>query len=138
MVSATLNPPASPDSLCSSPNPWGLQAALAQVPRSGWSRESLLAGVRSLGLSPAALGLLPRAEASLVEYFVRQCNRRLEAELASMTPQLAGLRVTQRVHTAVRRRLEMLAPVMDSWPQALVLLARPSRWGGCFTCAVCN
>jgi ubiquinone biosynthesis protein COQ9 len=102
------------------------QAALKHVPRLGWTEAALQAAAGEQGLSPAVVGILPRGAGSLAEFYVARCNQQLKADLAAMTPQLASMRVTQRVHTAVRKRLEMLAPHIDSWPQALALLAAPA------------
>jgi ubiquinone biosynthesis protein COQ9 len=108
-----------------------LDAALAHVPAHGWSRDALEAGARDLGLSPAAAGLLPRGEGQLVEAFIGACNDALAAQLAGGPGPLAarlaaaGDDERARLHAALRTRLEMLAPHVASWPQALALAAQP-------------
>ncbi len=62
-------------------------------------QASLEAAARELGLSPAVTGIIPRGPAGLVEHFVAGCNTRMEQELAAMQPQLADMRVQQRIHT---------------------------------------
>lgn len=50
----------------------------------------------------------------LHQYFVDDCNQRLEAELDSRQEELAGMRVPERVRMAVRMRLEMLIPYIGA------------------------
>lgn len=102
-----------------------LDAALAHVPASGWSPEALRAGAADAGLSPAAVGLLPRGEAELVEHFHARCDADLARELEGRSPELADMRVRDRLALAVRLRLEMVGPVLHTWPQALALQALP-------------
>jgi ubiquinone biosynthesis protein COQ9 len=103
-----------------------LDAALAAVPKNGWTAAALAEGACSLGLSPAVAGLLPRREASLVEHYARGLNARLAEELASPEERRA-LRAlparSARVARALRRRLEMQREFLDTWPQALGVLA---------------
>jgi hypothetical protein len=102
-----------------------LEAALTHVKQHGWTQRSLAAAARDLGLSPAAAGLLPRGPAQLVEHFLRASNAALAAELQDGQQQYLALPVRQRIAAAVRRRLEMNAPHMDSWPQVCCA----SGWG---------
>jgi ubiquinone biosynthesis protein COQ9 len=103
-----------------------LDAALAAVSKTGWTPAALAEGARSLGLSPAVAGLLPRREASLVEHYARGLNARLAEELASPEERRA-LRAlptrSARVARALRRRLEMQREHLETWPQALGVLA---------------
>ncbi|KAK9827204.1 hypothetical protein WJX74_010318 [Apatococcus lobatus] len=103
-----------------------LHAALERVKELGWTRAALEAGCRDQGLSPAAVGMLPSGPAELVQFFIDQCNAELAAELARRKSELGMMRTIDRVKLAVRLRLEMLVPYIDSWPQALGLMAQPS------------
>ncbi|KAK9865342.1 hypothetical protein WJX84_002543 [Apatococcus fuscideae] len=103
-----------------------LHAALQRVGELGWSQEALEAGCRDQGLSPAAVGMLPGGPAELVQFFIDQCNAELAAELARRKNELRVLQVGDRIKAAVQLRLEMLAPHMDTWPQAVALMAQPS------------
>jgi ubiquinone biosynthesis protein COQ9 len=100
-------------------------AALPYVHQLGWSQAALLAGAKDLGLSPAVIGVLPRQQASLVEYLIQQHNQQLVQQLQGMQQELAGMGTTAKVRTAVKARLEMLGPYINTWPQALSILARP-------------
>jgi hypothetical protein len=59
-----------------------LAAALSHVAQHGWTQTALNHAVAQLGLSPAAVGLVTRGPAELVEYFIESCNRQLVADLA--------------------------------------------------------
>ncbi|CAI7889721.1 unnamed protein product [Closterium sp. NIES-53] len=134
-----------------------LQAALTHVPTLGWSSAALIAGARDNGLSPSVLGMLPRGEAHLVEFFMDRCRRQFEAEfphtpiaVATVAPgttphthssssgsggQACGgryeegdsLALQSRMAAAIRMRLRLQAPYTSSWAQALAIQARPSN-----------
>lgn len=61
-----------------------------------------------------------------MEHFNARCNQLLEQRLRGMAQELAEMRMTQRVATGARMRLEMIIPHIASWPQALALQALPS------------
>ncbi|EFJ52929.1 hypothetical protein VOLCADRAFT_78964 [Volvox carteri f. nagariensis] len=104
-----------------------LDGALKHVAARGWTDAALIAAARDLGLSPAVIGLLPRGEGELVEQFMEQCNSRCIKELEARKQELAALALNERVAEALQMRLEMLKPVIDVWPQALAVAARPSN-----------
>lgn len=58
-----------------------------------------------------------------VQYFVERCNERLVAELVARREELAAVRVPDRIRTAVRLRLQMLAPFMGAGAHALAQAA---------------
>ena len=66
-----------------------------QVPAHGWTLSALQSGARAMGLSPAAVGLLPRGPVELVESFNDRCNARLAEELNLQKKELEGMRVRQ-------------------------------------------
>ncbi len=105
--------PATPSASALEQCPRRWRPARAQSER-GWSVAALQAGARELGLSAAAAALVPGGEAGLVQFFVEQCNSRLAGELAARRAELAAMRVPDRIRTAVRRRLEMLVPVIGA------------------------
>ena len=49
---------------------------------------------------------------------IQGCNRELVSKLEAMGPEFTSMRVRDKIRTAVRMRLEMVAPYIDSWPQA--------------------
>ncbi|CAK0746843.1 hypothetical protein CVIRNUC_001722 [Coccomyxa viridis] len=106
-----------------------LESALKHVAKLGWSGAALQAGANDLGLSRAAAGVVPNGAAGLVEYFVNNCNQRLVDHLEDRADELGSMRTPQRVRLALQARLEMLIPVMDTWPQALAIQASPAHMG---------
>jgi rpsU-divergently transcribed protein len=62
-----------------------------------------------------------------VEHVIQSNNAALAAQLQEpqVQQQLAALPLPQRIAAAVRRRLELNTPYMDSWPQALSVVAQP-------------
>jgi rpsU-divergently transcribed protein len=91
--------------------------ALAHVKRLGWTRSSIAAAAADMQLSPASVGMFPRGPSELVEHFMQQQNAALEKELQAAGQQFRDLPLRKRISSAVRRRLEMNAAHMDSWPQ---------------------
>jgi len=85
------------------------------------------AGATDEGLSPASLGLLKRGEVELVEYFEAQCMANLVGELAEQRDLLADMRVSEKIATATKSRLEMTIPYLSHLPTALSLQAQPSN-----------
>ncbi|GJP47178.1 hypothetical protein CLOM_g6402 [Closterium sp. NIES-68] len=126
-----------------------LQAALTHVSALGWSSAALIAGARDRGLSPSVLGMLPRGEAHLVEFFMDRCRKQFEAEfphtpiaVATAAPGSSSgpgqghplsyeaedsLALQSRMAAAIRTRLNIQAPYTSTWHQALAIQARPSN-----------
>lgn len=128
---------------CVQGRPWKLISIPCAQPQHGWSAASLHAAATDLGYSPAAAGLVANGATGLVQvrwrssnsqyqltprlqHFVDTCNSALVLELQQMAPQLESMRVRDRVVTGVRVRLEMVAPYIATWPQALSLQAHPA------------
>ncbi|KAK9989861.1 hypothetical protein SO802_030100 [Lithocarpus litseifolius] len=101
-----------------------LQASLPLVVRLGWTEAAMIAGAREVGVSPSIIGSFPRKEAALVEFFMDDCLQRLidridsEEDLKSMIP-------SDHISKLIRFRLEMQAPYISKWPQALSIQAQP-------------
>ncbi len=106
-----------------------LSAALRHVKDLGWTQAALVAGARDLGLSPAVAGVVHHGESALVEHFVASSNAAAIRALEGMGSELAAMRLSQRIHTAVKLRLEQNIPHMESWPQALAILAKLGNSG---------
>lgn len=103
-----------------------LQASLRHVIRLGWSEGAMIAGARDAGLSPAIVGSFPRKEASLVEFFMDECLQNL-IDRIDTGEELQNLAPSERISKLVRMRLEMQAPYISKWPQALSIQAHPSN-----------
>jgi ubiquinone biosynthesis protein COQ9 len=101
-----------------------LLAILPHVPFDGWSVAVIRAGARSLEMGEAeAMALLPHAGADLVAAFSRWADRAMLARLED--EDFEALKVSERVKSAVRIRLELLAPHREAVRHGLSVLALP-------------
>ncbi|RZC86103.1 hypothetical protein C5167_026783 [Papaver somniferum] len=83
-----------------------LQASLPHVLRLGWSEAAIITGAKEAGVSPSIVGSFPRREAALVEA--------LDTVIHS-----------DRIAKLIQVRLEMQAPYISKWSQALSIQAQP-------------
>ncbi|KAF2304135.1 hypothetical protein GH714_027987 [Hevea brasiliensis] len=86
----------------------------------------MIAGARDAGVSPAIVGSFPRKDAALVEFFMDECLQKLIDRIDS-GEELQNLAPSERISKLVRIRLEMQAPYISKWPQALSIQAHPSN-----------
>jgi ubiquinone biosynthesis protein COQ9 len=99
-------------------------AALLHVPFDGWTGRALRAGADDLGLEPAlAANAFPGGPAELLESFSAEIDRRMLAALEARD--LTAMRHRQRIATALRARLELLAPHREAVRRGLSFLAAP-------------
>ncbi|XP_020104552.1 ubiquinone biosynthesis protein COQ9, mitochondrial-like [Ananas comosus] len=103
-----------------------LRAALSHVLKLGWSESAMIAGAKDAGVSPSIVGAFPRKEAALVEFFMDDCLQRLIDRIDS-GEELKDLILSERLSKLIRRRLEMQAPYISRWPQALSIQAQPAN-----------
>ncbi|CAN1290964.1 Ubiquinone biosynthesis protein COQ9, mitochondrial [Linum perenne] len=101
-----------------------LQASLRHVSRLGWSEDALMAGARDVGVSPSFVGSFPRKDAALVEYFMDDCLEKLIDRIETGLD-LSNLSTSERISKLIRIRLEMQAPYISKWSQALSIQANP-------------
>ncbi|GAB2218204.1 hypothetical protein Droror1_Dr00001423 [Drosera rotundifolia] len=103
-----------------------LDAALRHVNTLGWSEVAMMAGAREVGVSPSIVGAFPRKEAELVEYFMDDCLQRL-IDIIDSDLELKNLIPSERISKLVKLRLEMQAPYISRWAQALSIQALPTN-----------
>src|SRR5919106_3906448 len=108
-----------------------LEAALVHVPFDGWSRRSLFAGARDLGIEPGlARRLFPRGGDDLLAQLERWADRRMLAQVE--VDALAAMRIRERISTLVRARLEALAPHREAMRRAIAARLLPGNaMAGC-------
>lgn len=88
----------------------------------------MVAGARDVGVSPAIVGAFPRKEAALVEFFMDDCLQQMMDRIdAGEGEQLKNLILSERLSKLVRMRLEMQAPYISKWPQALSIQSQPAN-----------
>lgn len=99
-----------------------LQASLAHVAFDGWSRTTLRAAARDLGVDPVlAFNAYPGGEAELVEAFSTWADHRMLDALAERD--MAAMKVRERIAAAVRLRLEQLEPHREAVRRGLAFFA---------------
>jgi ubiquinone biosynthesis protein COQ9 len=103
-----------------------LEAALVHVPFDGWSRRSLFAGARDLGIEPGLVRrLFPRGGDDLLAQLERWADRRMLAQVE--VDALAAMRIRERIGTLVRARLEALAPHREAMRRAVAARLLPGN-----------
>jgi ubiquinone biosynthesis protein COQ9 len=108
-----------------------LEAALVHVPFDGWSRRSLFAGARDLGIEPGLVRrLFPRGGDDLLAQLERWADRRMLAQVE--VDALAAMRIRERIGILVRARLEALAPHREAMRRAVAARLLPGNaMAGC-------
>jgi ubiquinone biosynthesis protein COQ9 len=103
-----------------------LEAALVHIPFDVWSRRSLFAGARDLGLDPGLVRrLFPGGGDDLLAQLERWADRRMLAQID--LDALAALRVRDRIATLVRVRLETLAPHREAMRRGVAARLLPGN-----------
>jgi ubiquinone biosynthesis protein COQ9 len=99
-----------------------IRALLPQLPRLGWSRAALLAGLEATGQDPAAADwLFPRGVTGMIEAWADLTDREMAAEAGDLT----ALRTPARIRRLIERRLTLLAPHREALRGAVAILALP-------------
>ncbi|KAI3880672.1 hypothetical protein MKX03_008083 [Papaver bracteatum] len=101
-----------------------LQAALPHVLKLGWSEAAIITGAKEAGVSPSIVGSFPRKEAALVEFFMDDCLHKLIDRIESGEA-LDTMIHSDRIAKLIQIRLEMQAPYISKWSQALSIQAQP-------------
>ncbi|TDH68029.1 hypothetical protein CCR75_003822 [Bremia lactucae] len=104
-----------------------LAKAMDNVLVHGWTIEALAAGATDLGYPSVAHGMFSRGAVELVDYFMDSCLTTLRKTLISNTDTLQAMSVAERLKFGVRTRLEMLEPVVATWPQGMAIGALPQN-----------
>jgi ubiquinone biosynthesis protein COQ9 len=101
-----------------------LHAALTHVPFDGFSTKALERAAADLGLEHAVIAkIFPNGALSLVEAFSQTADAEMEARLADRD--LKGMKVRERIATAVRERLAALRPHKEAARRAAAFLSLP-------------
>ena len=96
-----------------------LAAATRHVAEHGWSKAALFAAADDLGYSRAVVGSVRNGAGALVHHFCEDCDSRLSVRIVmEQEDALDPLLPSERLATAIKWRLEMLEPVIESWPAA--------------------
>jgi len=105
-----------------------LTAATRHVVEHGWSKAALFAAADELGYSRAVIGSVRNGAGALAHHFCEDCDSRLSVRIVmEQEDVLDPLLPSERLATAIKWRLEMLEPVIETWPAALAAQAAPEN-----------
>jgi ubiquinone biosynthesis protein COQ9 len=105
-----------------------VKAALGEVPFEGWTRASLEAGARELGLGPGEVErAFPNGVREAIDLWTAVADEEMLAELA--TVDLDALKMRERIGLAIKIRLMQNASHREALRRALSLLALPTNAG---------
>jgi len=104
-----------------------LEASLAFVDSSGWTRQSIVKGAEQAGYPGTVHGMFPKGGIELINYFYLKGNKELIEEMREKVgDQSENVKNPQEfVCWALRQRLEKLGPYIKTWPQALAMMSLP-------------
>jgi ubiquinone biosynthesis protein COQ9 len=103
-----------------------VEAMLPDVPFDGWSRATLRAAARRIGIPASeALALFTDGPAEYVACFSRWADRRMLDRFEGLPTD--NLRAAERIALAVNLRLEIVEPWREAVRHALAVLALPQH-----------
>lgn len=92
----------------------------------GWTRQAVDSAARQLGIDPVQARLaMPRSQAGMIDLFIQEVDRAIEAYFTS--ERLAKLKVREKIRGLVWRRLEIMGTARESVRRALAILALPQN-----------
>ncbi len=101
-------------------------AALPHVAFDGWTRTALAAGATDAGLDGSDAGrLFPGGAAELIRAFAEWADQRMVARMAA--DDVEAMRTHERIKTAVRARLQAVAPYREAVRRGLAHFALPAN-----------
>lgn len=103
-----------------------LEAALPHIAFDGWTLHAMRHGAREAGLTERdAQRAFPYGVADMITHFSDLSDRRMVAEMERRD--VAAMKVRERIVTAVRVRLEQLAPHKEAVRRAMTIMALPTN-----------
>ena len=92
----------------------------------GWTRAAVDSAAKQLGVDPVQARLaMPKSQAGLVDLYVREVDRGLEAYF---TPErLSKPKIREKIRALVWRRFEIMGPAREAVRRALAILAMPQN-----------
>ena len=92
----------------------------------GWTSKAVDSAAARLGIDPVQARLaMPKGQAGLIDLYIREVDRALEAWF---TPKrLEKMKIREKIRSLVWRRLEIMAPAREAVRRALAILAMPQN-----------
>jgi ubiquinone biosynthesis protein COQ9 len=92
----------------------------------GWTGKAVDSAAAQLGIDPVQARLaMPKGQAAMVDLYIQEVDRALEAWL---TPERAEkMKIREKIRALVWRRLEIMAPAREAVRRGLAILAMPQN-----------
>jgi len=92
----------------------------------GWTRKAVDSAATQLGIDPVQARLaMPKAPAGMIDVYIREVDRALEA---GFTPQrMAKMKIREKIRSLIWHRLEIMGPAREAVRRALAILAMPQN-----------
>ena len=92
----------------------------------GWSRQAVDTAAGQLGIDPVQARLaMPKSRASLIDCYIQEVDRALEAGLTA--ERLGTMKIREKIRAIIWRRLEIMGPAREAVRRALAILAMPQN-----------
>jgi len=92
----------------------------------GWTEAAVESAARQLGVDPVQARLaMPKSQAAMIDTYIRQVDRELEASFTAN--QLAAMKIREKIRALVWRRLEIMGPAREAVRRALAILVMPQN-----------
>jgi len=92
----------------------------------GWTQAAVDSAARQLGVDPVQARLaMPKSQTGMIDTYIRQVDRELEASLTAQ--QLAAMKIREKIRELVWRRLEIMGPAREAVRRALAILVMPQN-----------
>jgi ubiquinone biosynthesis protein COQ9 len=92
----------------------------------GWTRKAVESAAAQLGLDPVQAQLaFPKGQAAMVDCYIQEVDRALEAAFTS--ERLARMKIREKIRALVWQRLEIMGPAREAVRKGLAILAMPQN-----------
>ncbi len=92
----------------------------------GWSRQAVDTAAGQLGIDPVQARLaMPKSQAGLIDCYIQEVDRALEAGLTA--ERLGTMKIREKIRAIIWRRVEIMGPSREAIRRALAILAMPQN-----------
>jgi len=92
----------------------------------GWTKKAIDTAAEQLGIDPVQARLaMPKGQAALIDLYIQEVDRTLEAYF---TPKrLQGMKIREKIRALIWHRLETMGPAREAVRRGLAILAMPQN-----------
>ncbi len=92
----------------------------------GWTKQAVDSAAAQLGVDPVQARLaMPKSQAGMIDLYVQEVDRALEAWF---TPKrMQGMKIRDKIRSLIWHRLEIMGPAREAVRRALAILAMPQN-----------